>query len=62
VWVEYSTLNKVVFGVRERWFGITVICMVVKIGRNCRIASFVEIGRNVKIGDNCKIEAGAFYS
>ncbi|HDM26913.1 MAG TPA: N-acetyltransferase [Candidatus Bathyarchaeota archaeon] len=28
-----------------------------KIGKNCKIASFVEIGNGVKIGDNCKIEA-----
>ena len=31
-----------------------------KIGRNCIIGSFVEIGRDVKIGDNCKIEAFVF--
>ena len=30
------------------------------IGDNTRIASFVEIGRNVRIGKNCKIEAFAF--
>jgi UDP-2-acetamido-3-amino-2,3-dideoxy-glucuronate N-acetyltransferase len=30
------------------------------IGDNTRIASFVEIGRDVKIGKNCKIEAFAF--
>ncbi len=31
-----------------------------EIGDNARIASFVEIGRNVKIGKDCKIEAFAF--
>ena len=31
-----------------------------RIGRNCRIGSFVEIGRGVVIGDNCKIEAFAY--
>lgn len=31
-----------------------------KIGRNCRIGAYVEIGREVEIGDNCKIEAYAF--
>jgi len=31
-----------------------------KIGKNCRIGSFVEIQRGVKIGDNCKIECGAY--
>lgn len=31
-----------------------------RIGRNCKIASFVEIGEDVSIGDNCKIEAYAF--
>lgn len=31
-----------------------------KIGKNCRIASFVEIGEGVIIGNNCKIEAFAF--
>jgi len=30
------------------------------IGRDCRVASFVEIGRGVIVGDGCKIEAGAF--
>ncbi len=30
------------------------------IGDNTKIATFVEIGRNVKIGNNCKIEAFAF--
>lgn len=30
------------------------------IGDNTRIASFVEIGKNVRIGKNCKIEAFAF--
>jgi UDP-2-acetamido-3-amino-2,3-dideoxy-glucuronate N-acetyltransferase len=30
------------------------------IGDNSRIATFVEIGRNVTIGKNCKIEAFAF--
>jgi len=28
-----------------------------RIGRNCVISSFVEIGRGVEIGDRCKIEA-----
>ena len=28
-----------------------------KIGRDCVISSFVEIGRGVEIGDGCKIEA-----
>ena len=28
-----------------------------KIGRDCVISSFVEIGRGVEIGDRCKIEA-----
>jgi acetyltransferase-like isoleucine patch superfamily enzyme len=31
-----------------------------KIGRNCVIANFVEIGKGVIIGDNCKIEAFSF--
>jgi acetyltransferase-like isoleucine patch superfamily enzyme len=31
-----------------------------KIGKNCIIANFVEIGRNVIIGNNCKIEAFAY--
>ena len=31
-----------------------------KIGSNTKIASFVEIQKNVKIGKNCKIEAFAF--
>ena len=28
-----------------------------RIGRNCVIGSYVEIGRGVEVGDNCKIEA-----
>jgi len=31
-----------------------------KIGRECRIAAFVEIQRGVNIGDRCKVEAFAF--
>ena len=31
-----------------------------RIGRNCKIASYVEIGNEVSIGDNCKIEAYVF--
>jgi acetyltransferase-like isoleucine patch superfamily enzyme len=31
-----------------------------KIGRNCKIAAFVEIQKGVKIGDNCAIEAFVF--
>jgi acetyltransferase-like isoleucine patch superfamily enzyme len=31
-----------------------------KIGKNCRIAAFVEIQRGVTIGDNCKVEAFAY--
>jgi len=31
-----------------------------KIGKNCRIASFVEVQRDVVIGDNCKLEAFAY--
>jgi len=31
-----------------------------KIGRNCKIGAYAEIGRGVEIGDNCKIEAYAF--
>lgn len=31
-----------------------------KIGRNCKIAAYVEIQRGVEIGDRCKIEAFAF--
>lgn len=31
-----------------------------KIGRNCKIGAYAEIGRGVVIGDNCKIEAYAF--
>jgi UDP-2-acetamido-3-amino-2,3-dideoxy-glucuronate N-acetyltransferase len=31
-----------------------------KIGRDCKIAAYVEIQRGVKIGDRCKIEAYAF--
>jgi acetyltransferase-like isoleucine patch superfamily enzyme len=30
------------------------------IGKNCKIANFVEIGKGVIIGDNCKIQAFAF--
>ena len=31
-----------------------------KIGRECKIAAYVEIQRGVEIGDRCKIEAFAF--
>lgn len=31
-----------------------------RIGRNCKIASFVEIQRGVVVGDNCKIEGFAY--
>jgi len=31
-----------------------------KIGKNCKIGAYAEIGRGVAIGDNCKIEAYAF--
>ena len=31
-----------------------------RIGKNCKIASFVEIQRGVTIGNNCKIEPFAF--
>lgn len=31
-----------------------------RIGRECRIAAFVEIQRGVTIGDRCKVEAFAF--
>jgi len=31
-----------------------------RIGRDCKIAAYVEIQRNVAIGDRCKIEAFAF--
>ncbi len=31
-----------------------------KIGKMCTIANFVEIGKDVIIGDNCKIEAFSF--
>ena len=31
-----------------------------RIGRNCKIATFVEIQRGVTVGDNCKIEAFAY--
>ena len=31
-----------------------------KIGKDCKIAAFVEIGRGVKIGDKCAIEAFVF--
>lgn len=31
-----------------------------KIGKECRIAAFVEIQRGVTIGDRCKVEAFAF--
>lgn len=31
-----------------------------KIGKDCKIAAFVEIGKNVIIGDRVKIEAFAF--
>jgi len=31
-----------------------------KIGRNCKIGAYVEVGRGAVIGDNCKIEAFAF--
>jgi len=31
-----------------------------KIGKNCKIGAYAEIGRGVKIGNNCKIEAYAF--
>src|SRR4030042_1722212 len=31
-----------------------------KIGRDCRIAAYVEVQRGVVIGDRCKVEAFAF--
>jgi UDP-2-acetamido-3-amino-2,3-dideoxy-glucuronate N-acetyltransferase len=31
-----------------------------KIGKNCKIGAYAEIGKGVVIGDNCKIEAYAF--
>jgi UDP-2-acetamido-3-amino-2,3-dideoxy-glucuronate N-acetyltransferase len=31
-----------------------------KIGRDCKVAAYVEIQRNVVVGDRCKIEAFAF--
>ena len=31
-----------------------------EIGKDCKIAAFVEIGRDVKIGDRCAIEAFVF--
>ena len=31
-----------------------------RIGKNCKIASFVEVQKDVVIGDNCKIEAFAY--
>ena len=31
-----------------------------RLGRNCKIGSYVEIGEDVSIGDNCKIEAYTF--
>ena len=31
-----------------------------KIGRECRIAAYVEVQRGVSIGDRCKVEAFAF--
>lgn len=31
-----------------------------KIGRDCKIAAFVEVQRGVRIGDRCKVEAFAF--
>jgi len=31
-----------------------------RIGRNCKIGAYAEIGKGVVIGDNCKIEAYAF--
>ena len=31
-----------------------------KIGKNCKIAAFVEIQKEVNIGDNCAIEAFAY--
>ncbi|MEK6967643.1 MAG: acyltransferase [Nanoarchaeota archaeon] len=31
-----------------------------EIGENCVIGSFVEIGKEVKLGNNCKVEKGAF--
>lgn len=31
-----------------------------RIGKNCKIGAYAEIGRGVVIGDNCKIEAFAF--
>ena len=31
-----------------------------EIGDNCKIATFVEIGKNVKIGNNCRIQAFTF--
>ncbi len=31
-----------------------------RIGRNCKIAAYVEIQRGVSIGDRCKVEAFAF--
>jgi len=31
-----------------------------KVGKNCKIGSYVEIGPGSTVGDNCKIEAFAF--
>jgi len=31
-----------------------------RIGRNCVVGSYVEIGKGVSIGDNCKIESYTF--
>ncbi|HOK27926.1 MAG TPA: acyltransferase, partial [Methanomassiliicoccaceae archaeon] len=31
-----------------------------KIGRDCKIAAYVEVQRGVAIGDRCKVEAFAF--
>ena len=31
-----------------------------KIGKDCKIASYVEIGEGVRIGNNCKVEAYTF--
>lgn len=31
-----------------------------EIGEDCKVGSYVEVGRDVRIGDRCKIEAFAF--
>lgn len=51
----------VIIGEGTRTYNVDLINLYgCRIGKNCVIANFVEIGKDVVIGDNCKIEAFAF--